>query len=547
MNRSLRCRQFTVAIWLATGATVLWPRGASSAPRVVQWNAARAAGSNLRLPFHHPTRSGNTIIAAVGSTDHPCDGARPVVDSELNDYKTSTVDQQGFEHSAIWYSRGVSAANSGVTEVEVNCQSSVDSEIVILEYTGLDPAPSILIEESGASSLTTTFMDSGTVTPASGSLLFGWGRTAGGIAVLGAGYESQVMLFGKYLVEDMTAVGSGPTSATATSSSPGWSMQLAAFPALADAGSSSTEADASGELVGGQIWFVQSSAASAYANSVTISLPAASGSGNTLVLCSFFNKGFKVVVSDSANNQYRNVAPPGTVQSPDLEFQISYAAGIHAGTQPIEVTATSVAPDSGGAPYQIAAYLLEYSGLASPDPLDGFSGFATTDSSGGSQELVESGTVQTTADGDLLIGFAGSLGQIVDAGVGFSNRLYFWGNMVEDEIAQSAGSHIAAAISNHPNRAIVAAAFKAAPQDAGRVDAGSFDAGGVDAGSLDAGSVDAGPTDDGGVDADPKSLDYVATPCGCSSSGLGALFLLGLGLGARRSRATGGSRFATWR
>jgi hypothetical protein len=159
-------------------------------------------------------------------------------------------------------------------------------------------------------------------------------------------------------------------------------------------------------------------------------------------------------VSDSNGNVYRRAAQVGFTGSA-VTLAIYYAENINAGANTVHVS------DTVSGPLRFA--ILEYSGVASSASLD-IAATATATSA-----LPDSGTVTTTANGDLLLGAVGTTdARTFTAGSGYTIEDFVPAEpntklIAEDQIQQAAGATSASAsIATSDAWGAIVAAFKPA-------------------------------------------------------------------------------------
>lgn len=176
-------------------------------------------------------------------------------------------------------------------------------------------------------------------------------------------------------------------------------------------------------------YFVQiTSKATGASQSLSVSFPQNTGSGNLIMVgFGFMNNVTPVSVTDTQGNTFIQVGvqlnSPGGAGS-----RVYYANNIRGGAD----TVTIALSGSSG----LDAYLTEYSGLSLASPIDGQAGSA------GGVGAVSSGSVATTVAGDLIYGFC--IGDSTcTAGLNFTARSTYNGNLVEDEKAGNPGPYAA--------------------------------------------------------------------------------------------------------
>jgi hypothetical protein len=190
--------------------------------------------------------------------------------------------------------------------------------------------------------------------------------------------------------------------------------------------------------------------------SVTLGFNAANTAGNWIGVVVYGGQGSShlFTVTDSNGNTYRRALTQGNPLA-DATLGIYYAENIKAGPNTIKVQ-----PDSAG---YIRLSILEYSGIAATSSLD------VTASAQNTPGTPNSGSVSTTANGDLLLGaeITGDASSIV-AGPGYTieDEVPLPGTRLTVEVqVQPAAGPTSATItsSNNEGWAMGLAAFKKAP------------------------------------------------------------------------------------
>jgi hypothetical protein len=181
----------------------------------------------------------------------------------------------------------------------------------------------------------------------------------------------------------------------------------------------------------GSVSFVQqaSAAASGPASAFTAALSSATTAGDTLLVAFDFSAGTVASVTDSQGNTYSEVGTE--LVSPGGAHTRVYVTIARGG--PDSVTVALSASSS-----YLEVYLTEYSGVDGARPVD------TQASGAGTSASVSSGNATTSAASDYLYGFC--IGDLAcGAGLGFTTRSSFHGNLVEDMPAAAAGVYAATA------------------------------------------------------------------------------------------------------
>jgi hypothetical protein len=191
-------------------------------------------------------------------------------------------------------------------------------------------------------------------------------------------------------------------------------------------------------------------------SSITVTFNAANTAGNWIGVAIYGGQGtaHPFTVTDSTGNNYQHALTQANTVG-DATMGVYYAESIKAGRNTIKIL-----PDHPG---YLRVVVLEYAGVATSNSLDGT---ASAENTG----LPNSGTINTTADGDLLLGveITGDANSVT-AGVGYKIEDQVPGLpgtklTVEDEIQKTAGPAAATITSaNNWGWAMGLAAFKRAP------------------------------------------------------------------------------------
>ena len=177
--------------------------------------------------------------------------------------------------------------------------------------------------------------------------------------------------------------------------------------------------------------FVQAAASAAHGTPTTLSLafPSNTQAGDlVLVAFDFVSNVTPSSVTDSQGNVFTEVGnqlcSPGNALS-----RVYYAKNIKGGADTVTVTL------SGSSSY-LEVYLSEYSGINPTSPIDAQA------SASGNAGAVSSGSVTTTAAGDIIYGFCIGDGACT-VGSGLTALSTLDGNLMEEEKAGNAGSYAA--------------------------------------------------------------------------------------------------------
>ena len=326
-------------------------------------------------------------------------------------------------------------------------------------YTIDKTQPSVTINQAAgqadptsASPINFTVTFSETVTGFAASDISFAGSTAGGTltaAVTGTGPTYNVAVSG------MTGTGNVVVSVPAG----------AATDAAGNASLASTSTDNTvtyNAVAPAPIAFVQVNAATPQTNqsAVTVAYASAQIAGDTNILAIGWNNATSNItsVTDSAGNTYQLAVP--TARGSGLSQAIYYASNIKAaaaGTNTVTVTFNTSTPF-------IDIRALEYSGLDPVNPFD------VGTSASGNGTSANSGTVTTTAAGELIFGAGMTGGVFSAAGTNFTNRIITPqdGDIAEDRFVTTTGSYSAtASLSGSASWLMQVATFKAAAAGGG--------------------------------------------------------------------------------
>jgi PKD repeat protein len=203
--------------------------------------------------------------------------------------------------------------------------------------------------------------------------------------------------------------------------------------------------------------FVQVNAATPQTNQtqVLVTYTSAQVAGDTNILAIGWNNTTSTItsVTDSAGNTYHLAVP--TASGSGVSQAIYYANNIKAavaGTNTVTVTFSASTPF-------VDIRALEYSGLDPVNPFD------VGTSASGNGTSANSGTVTTTAAGELIFGAAMTQGVFSAAGTNFTNRIITAqdGDIAEDRFVTTTGTYSAtASLSGSAAWVMQVATFKAA-------------------------------------------------------------------------------------
>jgi len=444
----------TPTSWSATGLTVPVPAGATTGNVVVTVGGQASNGVNFTVTssaaavqqasnsditgtgytsfsatFASATTTGNAVV--LGLTYGNANAHISATDNFGNTYAlaTQTYDPGHNQGSTILYALNIHGGSSHT--VTINADSSVAYlALGIHEYSGLAAAaaPDVAVGQTG----TGTSPSSGTATTtASKELIFGVGVEdaigRGDSFTAGTGFTKRTDLgnAAAYADEDQTQSSAGPIAAAwSLSPSSDWIGGMAAFrPPGALQGTAHVQQAANSDVSG------------ATYTSFTASFTYPTTSGNAVILgVTFGNTNPTITATDNEGNSY-TVAQQTYDAGHNQGTAILYALNIHGGSS------HTVTINFSTAVAYLGLGINEYTGLATSSALDGVAGHT------GSGTTLSSGTVTTTANGDLIfsVGVADSSGSQVSiaAGTGFTKRVDL-GSLAsyadEDEVQTSAGT-----------------------------------------------------------------------------------------------------------
>ena len=263
-----------------------------------------------------------------------------------------------------------------------------------------------------------------------------------------------------------TVTGSGTTYNVAVSGMTATGTVVVSVPAAAatDAAGNASLASTSTDntvtynaVASAPLAFVQVNAATPQTNQsvVTVTYTSAQIAGNTNILAIGWNDATSNITSvvDSAGNTYQVALP--TARGLGMSQAIYYASNIKAaaaGTNTVTVTFNTSTPF-------VDIRVLEYSGLDPVNPFD------VGTSASGNGTAANSGTVTTTAAGELIFGAGMTQGVYSAAGTNFTNRIITAqdGDIAEDRFVTATGSYSAtASLPGTANWLMQVATFRAA-------------------------------------------------------------------------------------
>jgi chitodextrinase len=184
-------------------------------------------------------------------------------------------------------------------------------------------------------------------------------------------------------------------------------------------------------------------------SSVSVAFNAATKAGNTIVAYVIWSNNGSVALTDSRGDTFNSVSAPVPWGS-GYSAQVFYATGINGGAASVTAAFRNQVSSFG------IVYIHEYTGISTSNPVDS-TAFAT-----GSSPLLNSGSVTTSGSNELIFGAAVSDNTVTTAGAGFMARNTAFGNLTEDQIANTIGSYSATAAHNGGIWALQVVAFRPA-------------------------------------------------------------------------------------
>ncbi len=363
-----------------------------------------------------------------------------VTDSAGNTYQMAVPTFRGSDLSqAIYYAANSLSGSNTVTVMFDQPAQFVDLRAT--EYSGLSQDNPF---DAGASaSGTSALADSGLLmTSQTNELLFAAGMVGGNFTGPGAGYVQRVITQpNKDIVEDMVAVSVRTYNATAPLASGGWLMQVAAF----KTGPQPT-----------RMLYVQGNYACPQTDQsqVTVTYTNTQTAGNVNILAIGWNDvtANLTSVTDSAGNTYQAAVPTSQNMNNSLSQAIYYATNILSRSNTVTVMFDQPA-------HYVDLRATEYAGLIKGDPFDvGTSG-------NGQGLLADSGPLTTGQTNELLFAAGTTTGSFAGPGIGYVIQMYTRPNsdIVEDMVADAAGTYNAMAPCGSSGWVMQVGAFKATP------------------------------------------------------------------------------------
>jgi hypothetical protein len=505
----LRQRGVIPAIFLAlmTTLAILLPpctvalSAATSTASFVQAAASAAHGTptTLSLAFPSSTRAGDLLLVAF---DYDSSVTPASVTDSQGDVFTAVGNQlnsPGGALSRVYYAKNITGGADTVT-VTLSAESSY-LELYLSEYSGINTTNPI-DAEVGASGNAGTVSSGSVTTTAAGDIVYGY-CVGDGVCSLGSGFTARSTLDAN-LMEDKTAGSAGSYAATGSATN-GWTMQMVALkpasvvtpPVITSATTTSGTAakalsyqitatgtpssyGATGLPAGLSVncgtglisgtptssgtstvalsatnaggtgkatltvtiaaavpaAFVQAAASAAHGTPTTLSLafPSSTRAGDLLLVAFDYDSSVTPAsVTDSQGAVFTAVgnqlSTPGGALS-----RVYYAKNIKGGADTVTVTLSASSS-------YLELYLSEYSGINTTNPID------TEVGASGNAGTVSSGSVATTATGDIIYGYCVA-DWSCNVGSGFNARSTLDGNLMEDETAGGAGNYAATGTSD---------------------------------------------------------------------------------------------------
>ena len=396
--------------------------------------------SEVAMTYPATQTAGNLNILAIGWNDVTAN-ITDVTDSVGNTYRMAVPTFRGGGLSqAIYYAANILSSGSNTVTVTFD-QPAQFVDLRATEYSGLSQDNPF---DAGASaSGTGALADSGLLmTSQTNELLFAAGIVGGSFTGPGAGYVQRVITQpNKDIVEDMVAVSVRTYNATAPLASGGWLMQVAAF----KTGPQPT-----------RMLYVQGNYACPQTDQsqVTVTYTNTQSAGNVNILAIGWNDATANLtsVTDSAGNTYQAAVPTSQNMNNSLSQAIYYATNILSRSNTVTVMFDQPA-------HYVDLRATEYAGLIKGDPFDvGTSG-------NGSGLLADSGPLTTGQTNELLFAAGTTTGSFSGAGAGYAIQMYTRPNsdIVEDMVADAAGTYNAMAPCGASGWVMQVAAFKATP------------------------------------------------------------------------------------
>jgi glycosyl hydrolase family 16/IPT/TIG domain-containing protein len=209
----------------------------ASGPTFVQVKSAvTTSGSSVAATYPAAQTAGNLNVVAVMWGD-VTSAVSSVTDTRGNTYTLAVgpTRANGLT-SAIYYAKNIAAGSNTVT-VSFN-QSAGWPNINVMEYSGLDTTNPLDVVSTASGSGTTANSGSATTTVAN-ELIVGAGNPVTTFTAAGTGFTNRIINSFGGISEDKIVTSAGSYNATATLTSGGWVMQMAAFRASGTSGQGS--------------------------------------------------------------------------------------------------------------------------------------------------------------------------------------------------------------------------------------------------------------------------------------------------------------------
>jgi hypothetical protein len=184
------------------------------------------SGSSLAVTFPAAQTVGNLNVVAVMWGD-ATSAVSSVTDSKGNAYALAVgpTTASGLT-SAIYYAKNIAAGSNTVT-VNFN-QTAAWPNVNVMEYSGLDTTNPLDVV-SPATGIGTTANSGSKTTNAANELIVGAGNPVTTFTAAGSGFSNRIINSFGGISEDKIVSSTGSYNATATLTSGGWIMQMAAF------------------------------------------------------------------------------------------------------------------------------------------------------------------------------------------------------------------------------------------------------------------------------------------------------------------------------
>jgi hypothetical protein len=207
----------------------------ASGPTFVQVKSAvTTSGASVVITYPAAQTAGNLNVVAVmwGDTTSTVSS---VTDSKGNIYALAVGPTKATGlTSAIYYAKNIAGGSNTVT-VKFN-QTAGWPNVNVLEYSGLDTANPLDVKAAATGTGTTANSGSATTTSAN-ELIVGAGNPTSSFTAAGSGFSNRIINSFGGISEDKIVSSTGSYNATATLTSGGWVMQMAAFRGSGQGGS----------------------------------------------------------------------------------------------------------------------------------------------------------------------------------------------------------------------------------------------------------------------------------------------------------------------